>query len=469
MEIETAEKDIAKEKYPSFLMFPAAFLKKFTSKYSQNETKQELTSDERQGLELDNCKAIPQTLIKLIGSTQKLFLNNNAFDSVKKLADEVTDTSEVNHVLLVFTDVLNSLSNEYILDKQDILLDVPGSILDNFKFPGDYKDQSIQLKDQCNNIQSFHDLKACFQNVSELIKRVYTESVVQNKELEVFLFNVGIQICRIGDELHSEVEKQTSDLKIHHDLNARMNNAVNDISKNVISANDLDALKNSVKSQLDSLQHLVEEERQVVKAHESRIQESVHVLAKKVDRLKTEAQELRGKVQKEKENALRDPLTGLFNREAYDNKINELLADSNTNQKVTSLLIWDVDHFKRFNDTYGHVIGDKVLKAVSKKLSQSLKSEYFLARYGGEEFVMILPGVNDSEAAGFADKIREEISHVTFLFKGKPIKVTISCGIAVMHEKDNAENLLERADKALYEAKENGRNCVKLSKTPSST
>ena len=469
METQTTDKNSTKDKYSSLLMMPASLLKKFAFNSKSNKTDQEYESDNYNGLGSKNIESISQILIELINNTQKLFLDNEAFDSVKRLAHGITNASEANHVLLVFTGVINSLSDKYILNKQDVIFAVPGEIIDKFKFPDDYKAQSMQLKDQCDNIQSPLELKTSIQSVFELINFVYTDSVDQKKELEAFLFNVGMQISRIGDELHSAVEKQTSDLNIQNELNAQMNNAVNDISKNVSSANDLDALKVTVKSQLDSLQHLVEEERNVVKAHETRIKESVHVLANKVDQLKMEAQELREKVKKEKENALRDPLTGLFNREAYDNRINSLITDSKANQKYASLLIWDVDHFKKFNDTYGHVIGDRVLKAVAKKLNNSLTSNYFLARYGGEEFVMILPGVTAGKAIYFADKIREEISRVTFLFKGKPIKITISCGIADIHAKDNAECLFERADKALYEAKKRGRNCVVVSKNTSST
>ncbi len=460
--MQTTDKNTAKDKYSSLLMIPTSLLKKLTFSTNPNKTEQESVSDNNKKSEVQYIETLSQILIELINGTQNLFLNNEAFDSVRKLAHEISNISEANHVLLVFTDVINSLSNEYILNKQDVLFTLPGLIIEKFKFPEDYKDQVKQLKNQYDNIQSPLELKSSIQRVFELINSVYIDSIDQKNELETFLFNVGVQISRIGDELHSTVEKQTSDLKIQNDLNAQMNNAVNDISENVITAKDLDTLKITVKSQLDSLQHLVEEERHIVKEHETRIKKSVHVLANKVDQMKIEAQELREKVKKEKENALRDPLTGLFNREAYDNEVNSIIKDSSTNHKAVSLLIWDVDHFKMFNDTYGHVIGDKVLKAVANRLSLSLKNNYFLARYGGEEFVMILPGVTADEAIQFADTIREEISRVTFLFKSKPIKITISCGIAITHEKDNTESLFERADKALYEAKKNGRNCVKL-------
>ena len=276
------------------------------------------------------------------------------------------------------------------------------------------------------------------------------------------MFNIGAQISRIGDKLHTVVEEQVSDLKVQGDLNTKMSDAVSLISKNIISGNDLTSLKNTVKEQLDSLQQIVEEERKIVKAQETRVHQSVEVLANRVNELKLETQELRDKVRREKEQALRDPLTGLYNRQAYNDKITKIFTDSRNDNDHPSLLIWDIDHFKKFNDLYGHVVGDKVLKAVADKLNKSLKDNYFLARYGGEEFVMILPGLSAKDSKQYADLVRNDVSNIIFLIKGKKIKITISCGIAKIQENDSVQSIFERADKALYAAKENGRDCVKI-------
>ena len=462
MEINKSENNVAKEKSSSLLNIPATFLKKISFNFSLSDRGKELEPGEHNNFEFSNNNNISYSLNELINNVEKIFDNDDVFNSVKELANEVNDISEANHVLLIISNEIDKLCNSNLKTDQKNLFKLPGAFLENFVFPEDYINKAAQLKNKCSSIQTELEFKSCLQNVIDLIKQVYAESEVQKQELEKFIFNVGLQISKIGDDLNSTVEKQTSDFILQNDLNEQMNNAVNGLNNDIASFTDLDTLKSSVKSQLDALKSLVDEERKVVKAHESRVKESVQVLAKKVDRLKMEAQELRERVHKEKENALRDPLTNMYNREAYDNKIKKLIKESKGNAKDLSLMLWDIDHFKKFNDTYGHVIGDKVLKAVSNKLDQSLKHDYFLARYGGEEFVMILPNVSVSKAQSFANRVREEISKITFLLKGNQIKITISCGIAVMHEKDTAESLLERADKALYEAKNNGRNCVEI-------
>jgi diguanylate cyclase len=298
--------------------------------------------------------------------------------------------------------------------------------------------------------------------VYDLFYRVYQEAYADKEELENFLFNIGAQISRIGDKLHTVAEEQVSDLKIQGDLNLKMSNAVSLISKNIISGNDLSSLKNSVKVQLDALQNIVEEERQIVKAQENRVQQSVKVLANRVNELKLEAKELRDKVQREREQAARDPLTGLYNRQAYNEKISELISSKEENRDNLCLLVWDIDHFKKFNDQYGHVVGDKVLSAVAEKLTKTLKSNYFLARYGGEEFVMILPKLCTNDAQEFAEYVRNEISNIMFMVKGKKITITVSCGITRSQVNDSTQSIFERADKALYRAKEEGRNRVEV-------
>jgi diguanylate cyclase len=123
--------------------------------------------------------------------------------------------------------------------------------------------------------------------------------------------------------------------------------------------------------------------------------------------------------------------------------------------------VWDVDHFKRINDTYGHRAGDRVLRAVADCLSGSIRGTDFLARYGGEEFVMILPGTKLEDALRVIDDMRVAVSKIGFHFRGNPVSITISSGITVLADADSAGSAFERADKALYNAKESGRNrCV---------
>jgi two-component system cell cycle response regulator len=160
------------------------------------------------------------------------------------------------------------------------------------------------------------------------------------------------------------------------------------------------------------------------------------------------------------ESASRDALTQAYNKRFFLERLNSEFAFSVRHRSNLSLIIFDLDHFKRINDTYGHLGGDFVLATLAKNVQGTLRSEDVFARYGGEEFVVISRGV-DLEATGLlAERLRVMTERGVFDYEGKQIAVTISLGVAAMPHDDikTAEDLIARADKALYEAKGSGRN-----------
>lgn len=157
--------------------------------------------------------------------------------------------------------------------------------------------------------------------------------------------------------------------------------------------------------------------------------------------------------------ALTDPLTGLSNRHAFDMQVKESLEEYDS----TSLVLLDVDNFKVFNDTHGHLLGDKVLQLVAGVIKQCIKGRDIAIRFGGEEFAVVLPGTPLTGAVKVAEQIRIAIEKTKLIKKEDRTslgKVTVSAGVAEYHEQDNIENLIDRADKALYKSKHEGRNRV---------
>lgn len=156
-----------------------------------------------------------------------------------------------------------------------------------------------------------------------------------------------------------------------------------------------------------------------------------------------------------------DNLTSLHNRRWLDNYFDGLFAELalNPGNARLSLLMVDVDHFKKFNDSYGHLAGDEALKAVAAALRTSTRSSDFVARYGGEEFSVILPETAVQDALRVAEKIHQGISRIQPSFEGKSLPaLTVSIGIAGLLAEDSAASLQHAADQALYQAKKNGRN-----------
>jgi len=160
--------------------------------------------------------------------------------------------------------------------------------------------------------------------------------------------------------------------------------------------------------------------------------------------------------------ALLDPLTLLGNRTALDTALRRELQMAERHHHELSLLMVDVDFFKKINDEYGHHRGDLVLCEIAKGIQSACRGSDITFRYGGEEFVVVL-GKTDAEGAKIiAERIRQQIAETDIKYNGKTISTTVSIGIATRHsnEKEHINDLFERADKALYIAKSSGRNCV---------
>ncbi|MEO1208052.1 MAG: diguanylate cyclase [Cyanobacteria bacterium J06638_20] len=165
--------------------------------------------------------------------------------------------------------------------------------------------------------------------------------------------------------------------------------------------------------------------------------------------------------------SIRDPLTGLFNRLYLKEILPQLLHRANHNQKPISIIMIDVDHFKRFNDQYGHQAGDQVLRDFSIFLKGFVRATDFAFRYGGEEFTLILPEVCQSKAQQIADRLRHGLQYFTLKFAGRNLgSITLSAGIATFPQHGASdEELIAAADAALYESKTNGRNRVTIAIT----
>lgn len=174
-----------------------------------------------------------------------------------------------------------------------------------------------------------------------------------------------------------------------------------------------------------------------------------------------EAEQLREALEQHRREALIDPLTGLFNRRALDQHLDSVWLESN--DTPMSLLVLDIDHFKRVNDNYGHAVGDVVIRHVADTMRKCIRGEDVAVRYGGEEFMVLLPGTPLDGALKVAETIRTRIAALRLTRKHDNLTLdpfTISLGVALRRQDDSYETLFERADQALYQSKSNGRNRV---------
>ncbi len=197
--------------------------------------------------------------------------------------------------------------------------------------------------------------------------------------------------------------------------------------------------------------------------HTEDMQNSVATLKNKLDDSQREIEELREEVNRAREAALADGLTGLANRRGFDVALSSCLAGLSSGARGPSLLIADIDHFKHVNDRYGHLFGDKVIRAVAQILRDNVKGRDTAARYGGEEFIILLPNTPIAGAQALAEQIRASVEscRIRRLDSLEWIEsITLSFGVATMLPGETCDALLTRTDRALYASKEAGRNRV---------
>ncbi|MEZ5940174.1 MAG: GGDEF domain-containing protein [Planctomycetaceae bacterium] len=155
-----------------------------------------------------------------------------------------------------------------------------------------------------------------------------------------------------------------------------------------------------------------------------------------------------------------DGLTGLVNRQALDKALNGALGGFDPQRNPLSLMMFDVDYFKQINDEHGHQAGDEVLRCLARKAAGFFEKQGCVARYGGEEFAVVLPGVRLKEAFHLADHFRKVIEQTVCPFRDSILQVRISAGVTETKRGEGADDIIRRADLALYTAKKMGRNCV---------
>lgn len=243
-------------------------------------------------------------------------------------------------------------------------------------------------------------------------------------------------------------------------LNEAVKQETEGLRASIDASQDLDKLKEEINRRMEAIVSHLDFHRLQGQERARQADGDVQALKARLRKLEKESATLRERLQKERQAAMQDCLTGIGNRMAYEERIRLEFARWKRYRKPLSLLIWDIDHFKQINDRYGHLAGDKALKSIARILSSKVRETDFFGRYGGEEFVLIIPEAQPEQVRQIADQLRRAVAKTPFHFQGKPVTITLSCGIASFREGDDPYSVFDRADQALYQAKQQGRNRV---------
>ena len=276
-----------------------------------------------------------------------------------------------------------------------------------------------------------------------------------------FLADLMAQLQELNKFVVSGQALQHESLQSGRDLDQVVKEQVGDIATSVRDAKDLKLLQKDISTHLKTIKGHMDRH---LKTAEERFQEADQNEKKLRERLKkveSEAGILRHKMLETRARSSLDPVTGLANRAAYDECMKDEYARWRRYKNPLVLMVWDLDDFKSVNDRFGHQAGDRALRVIGSILKQRLRQTDFVGRYGGEEFCVLLSGSPMQEAGVVAEQIRKSVEQSGFHSADKPITLTISCGFTDFRDGDTPESAFARADRAMYQAKKEGKNrCV---------
>lgn len=336
-----------------------------------------------------------------------------------------------------------------------------GSVLNHLELVPGFAPEVAELRAGIDRAANEADLAEVLERLALLIDEQCAHMRRERAAMERLLRQLSSRLDEITSFLAGQDAEQQQALNDTQRLNRLVMGEVGHITLQIRDADSLAELRQQVSRRLEAIDAHLKEFRSREQARMQRYHEHTSRMRLRIAQLERESRALQESLEEERHMSLVDALTGIANRAAYDERIEQEYERWLRDRKPVSILAWDIDRFKTINDAYGHRAGDKVLRVVGQHLARQVRGTDFVARYGGEEFVMILVGTGPGDALMIADNIRRGIENIGFHFRGTPVTVTASCGITAFREGDTADDAFDRADRALYRAKSEGRNrCV---------
>lgn len=262
------------------------------------------------------------------------------------------------------------------------------------------------------------------------------------------------KVRRAGEQLNTAIRDVSSVVSNVKTATSRYSGTLETVTGRLVHVDRPEDLKSIVKSIVDDTEKMIEHNRSL----EEQLDRSTQAMVALQRDLETIRRE-----------AMTDGLTGLSNRKAFDEEIRRIVREADAAARPFILLMVDIDHFKSVNDNFGHQVGDQVLRLVARTLVEGVKGRDIAARYGGEEFAIILPDTELRAGVAVGENLRKALFTKDIINRStgeKLGRITMSVGVAEYYNGEEIEDLIERADAALYTAKHNGRNQVAAAPTP---
>jgi diguanylate cyclase len=330
-------------------------------------------------------------------------------------------------------------------------------LLDDLTLPERYRPQAEAMRDRLQNGLNWYELLPILDDLATLMLAI-TDS--GQHEFEAYLQQLNERLESFQSNLQAASEGHADNRSAAREMDTQIREQVDGLQNSMQEAADLDDLKHVLENHLEGLLGTMDQHQKQRDEREQEVAARLHSLAERVAHMEQEALGYREHLEEQRQKALIDPLTGLPNRAAWSERLEHEIGQWQQHGNTLLLAMLDLDHFKRINDNYGHLAGDKVLKIIANVLRKRLRGTDFIARFGGEEFVLLMPATAPMVGAKLLEILRAAIEACPFHFKGERVTITISMGLTAFRPGEHSDLVLKRADQALYRAKNAGRNRI---------
>ncbi|MBK5302434.1 MULTISPECIES: GGDEF domain-containing protein [Gammaproteobacteria] len=332
-------------------------------------------------------------------------------------------------------------------------------LLDDLALPERHRPQAEAMRDRLQHGLNWYELLPILDDLATLMLAI-TDS--GQHEFEAYLQQLNERLESFQSNLQAASDGHADNRSAAREMDTQIREQVDGLQSSMQEAADLDDLKHVLENHLEGLLGTMDQHQKQRDEREQEVAARLQSLAERVAHMEQEALGYREHLEEQRQKALIDPLTSLPNRAAWSERLEHEIGQWQQHGNTLLLAMLDLDHFKRINDNYGHLAGDKVLKIIASVLRKRLRGTDFIARFGGEEFVLLMPATVPAVGAKLLETLRASIEACPFHFKGERVTITISMGLTAFRSGEHSDLVLKRADQALYRAKNNGRNRIEL-------
>jgi diguanylate cyclase len=335
-----------------------------------------------------------------------------------------------------------------------------GQLLEQVALEPASEARARRLQERLLASDDWSELREGLSGVAELVIGAVTRS---QREFEAFLRRLDERLDTLKKYFSEQESAQAGRQDASAELDMEIRQELDAFGQKVETSEDFQALKTSVSGHLASIRESVGRFRTKESEREFYLSEQLDIMQEKMAAMEAHAEQVKVELREQRQRAMTDVLTQLPNREAWQERLDLEFQRWRRYGNPLSLAVLDIDLFKRVNDSYGHKAGDRVLQLVAKALGDRLRQTDFIARFGGEEFVVLFPETSADTAKDVLDGLRCHIKALPFHFRGEPVSVTFSAGVARFESNDATDSVFDRADRSLYQAKDAGRDQVCVS------